>query len=59
MEFNAHVFKKWLGRTGRTQADIAKALGVSQGVVSMWAAGKRVPSRANAMALRELGVPTA
>lgn len=45
------ALKTWMAASGVTQAAFAARLGVSQGVVSMWASGRSIPSRQNIAAI--------
>lgn len=48
----------WFERSGMTQAALAEALGVTQGQVSAWASGRRLPRPETLIRLSDLtGIP--
>jgi transcriptional regulator with XRE-family HTH domain len=44
----------WCDRKGLSQADLARALGVSRAAVCEWLSGKKMPELANALAIEKL-----
>lgn len=51
---NGQEFKEWRERMGLTQAEIAKALDVTEMTVYRWETGKAPISRAVELALKQL-----
>ena len=46
--------EEWMQRENKTQQEVADALGVSQGVVSLWLKGERLPRPENMQKIVEL-----
>lgn len=46
--------KEWIKKSGKTQQDVADALGVAQGLVSSWCNGERLPRPENMAKIVEL-----
>jgi len=40
-------FKEWIKEKGKTQEDVARDLGVAQGLISSWCNGERLPRAEN------------
>ena len=54
----ADLIVKYVGKTNKTHAQIAKAVGVTEGCMTHWTRGTNLPSQNNGLAIcRELGIP--
>ena len=51
---NNTALSRWLRRYGRTQADLARSLGVSRTAAQHWISGRRPVPATNVSALRSL-----
>ena len=61
MALDLHVLREALARSGRTQADLARAMGVSRGTISRWFSGDGEPETVERLKLlaEELGTTLA